>query len=278
MKKLLSLLIIFTIFFALVSCHKQPETTYAGEKRSYTEKIKGDGTVEYRWYYRYNPNGEISTSSRCIADGTCVQRDSYTYNDSNAVLSKTSYLLGKKAAYTEYIYSDDNKLIREKIYLPDEYKETAYEYNDDGNISFSKDYNLAGEIIGFKHLSYDSSGNLTSEKYYDGNENYLGGITYIYENSLLTHKEYDGNQIVKITETDQEGNVTVLALISKEQYHYTGDNITKTFYFDSAENRIYTETAEYENDNCIHRVRVDADNSIVYTWTAYYDSFMSLIG
>jgi len=278
LKKLLSSLFILTLFFTFVSCQKPTESIYSGEKKSYTEKIKGDGTVEYRWYYKYNPNGEISTSMRCIEDGTCVQRESYTYDETNALVSKTIYILGKKVSYTEYIYSEDGKLHMEKTNLPDEYKETIYEYFPDGNISTLKDYNLAGEFIGMKSLSYDGSGNLISEKFYDGNDNYLGGITYIYENSKLTTKEYDGNQLLLINETDSKGEITKTSVISRENYYYEDGNVTKTFYFDSEGNRLYTETAEYENDRCMHRMRVDEDNAIIFTWNAYYDSFMSLIG
>ena len=284
MKKLVSLLFIFTMIFTLVSCDSPPETSYAGEKKAYTEKIKGDGTVEYRWYYRYDPNGEISTSSRCNANGLCVQRETFTYNESNDVLSKTIYISNeagtatKKVSYTEYIYSDDGKLCKEITNLPNEYKETVYEYNADGNISASKDYNLAGEIIGTKQYIYDSLKNLTNENFYDGNSNYLGGIVYTYKDSKLSSKKYDGNQISEITETDAKGEITKSFLISKEEYYYDGENVTKTFFYDIEGNRIYTETAEYDGDRCMHRMRVDASNAIIFTWNAYYDSFMSLIG
>ncbi len=268
MKKFISLLIVLVMSSLLIACESQPEIMYSGEKRSYTERLNSDGSVYRRWYYRYNPNGEISTSSCCIADGTCIQRNTYTYNEMDLVSTETIYKDGKKASYTEYTYSEDGNLSKEITYSPNEnnqttYNETFYYYDSDGNEIKSVTHDGSGDVSRIKHTNYDELKNKTSEQFYDSGENLLGEIIYTYEDSKLTATEYSGNQLTEF---------------SREEYFYTGENVTKTIFYDAEGNRKYVDTAEYEGENCVHRMRVDENSTIVYTWNAYFDSFMTLIG
>ena len=250
--------------FSFTACEDSDTTPYQNEEKlSYTEMLNGDGSIAKRWYYKYYIDGEISTSMKCAEDGTCIQRNEYTYNDKNLKDTEIIYLLGKKTSVTEFTYTEDDKIKTEKVYLPDGITETVYHYKDNGDEDFVEKFNASGEIVSVKYCVYDETGNKTKERFFDGNENYTGGIEYTYEGSLLITKEYVGN-------TSPE--------FSKEEYTYNGENVVKTILYDKNGTRAYTDNAEYSGEKCMHRMRVDSANNIVYTWDAYYDSFLSLIG
>ncbi len=265
MKRLISILISVVLSFSLASCTNRNEEAddYSGEKLSYTEMIDGDGIVLKRWYYKYYPDGEISTSTRCLEDGTCVQRNEYTYNDDKLKNCETIYIYGKKASVTEFTYTDDGKIKTEKVYLPDSITESVYYYNSDGTENRVETLDAEGQLIKTKLCIYDEAGDKKKERFFNANNTYTGGIEYTYENHVLIMKEYVRSAVGEF---------------SKEEYTYDGENIVKTVFYDPSGKLLYTDTAEFDGERVLHRMRKAADDSIVYTWDAYYDSFLTLIG
>lgn len=263
LKKLIILILLLTLSLTFIACEQKDDNDYAGEKLSYTEMINGDGSVAKRWYYKYNPDGEVSTSTRCEEDGSCIQRNEYTYNENNLIDTEIIYIYGKKTSVTEYTYTDDGKIKTEKVYRPDSITEKIIYYNSDGSEDFTETLDASGKIIGIKRCIYDDAGNKIKERFYNENDTQTGGIEYTYEGSKLIMKEYINGALDEF---------------SKEEYTYDGENITKTLLYDKSGKLLYIDTAEYEEDRCMHRTRFDSNNSIVYTWDAYYDSFLTLIG
>ena len=263
MKRFFTAFVSLIILFSFSACNNDTTTQYEGEKLAYTEMTNSDGSIAKRWYYKYYPDGEISTSTRCSEDGTCIQRNEYTYTPENLKETEIIYIYGKKASVTEFSYNDDGKLKSEKNYLPDSITETSYYYNPDGTIDYTQSVNASGEIVSTKRCIYDESGNMIKERFFDANDYQTGGIEYTYEGKKLIMKEYIRGALDEF---------------SREEYTYDGENVVKTLLYDRTGNLIYTDTAEYEGDICMHRMRVDSNNAIVYTWDAYYDSFLTLIG
>ena len=262
MKKLLLIFTALSMLLSFSACSRKDDNPYDGEKLSYTEMLDGNGSVTKRWYYKYNIDGEISTSMRCTEDGTCVQRNEYTYTEDNLKASEIIYILGKKTSVTQYTYTEDKKLETETVYLPDSITTTTYEYNADGTEKSYDKRDSEGNLLSRKSYSY-SADKLSSETFYDAYNNITGSILYTYEGENIKSKEYSG---VAVSE------------YAKEVFTYEKNNPVKTVYYGVSGEHLYTDTAEYEGDRCIHKMRVDANNAIVYTWDAYYDSFLSLIG
>ncbi len=262
MKKFFAIFFVLVALSAFTACKDENSSNFDGEKLSYTEMLKGDGTIDKRWYYKYYPDGEISTSMRCLEDGTCVQRNEYTYTEDNLKETETIYVLGKKTSVTEYSYSEDKKLYSEKNYLPTEITETLYYYNADGTLDYTEKRKANGDLISSHRYIYMAD-KLTEESFFDASDNKIGGILYTYSKDHIKTVEYSG-----IAATDY----------AKEDRTYDGENLIKTLFYNAEGQLLYTDTAEYDGDRCMHRLRVDSNNSIVYTWDAYYDSFVSLIG
>lgn len=263
MKKTLITLLIFVMALSFSACSAPEDNPYDGEKLSYTEMLKGDGTIDKRWYYKYYPDGEISTSMRCTEDGTCLQRNEYTYNEMNLKETEVIYVLGKKSSVIEYSYTDDGLLTSEKKFLPEEITETLYYYNEDGTLNYYEQYDASENLIGLKQCEYSTDGKLIRENFLDSEHNVLGSIIYTYSNNQIKTIQYEGSAINEY---------------AKEVHTYDGENLIKNEYYNQEDQLLYRDTAEFDGDRCMHRMRVDSNNAIVYTWDAYYDSFLTLIG
>ena len=263
MKKTLITLLVLIIALTFSACTNTEENSYDGEKLSYTEMLKGDGTIDKRWYYKYYPDGEISTSMRCTEDGTCLQRNEYTYNEMNLKETETIYILGKKSSVTEYSYSEDGLLTSEKKFLPESITETIYHYNEDGTLDYYEQYDASEALVALKQCKYSAGGNLLREDFMDPERNVHGSIIYTYSNDQIKSIEYEGSAVTEH---------------AKEVHTYDGENLIKNEYYNSEGQLLYRDTAEYDGDRCMHRMRVNNNNAIVYTWDAYYDSFLTLIG
>jgi hypothetical protein len=102
--------------------------------------------------------------------------------------------------------------------------------------------------------SYDDSGNLIKESYYD----------YYPQKILWTYKEYDYSGNKKIRQNVYDGAVTNLTLGLYYIYHYTNDNLTKEELFRGYDNSFaYAMNYEYDNhNNLIRRYMDDADYGI----------------
>lgn len=262
MRKISAILLVLAVLLTFVACNDENSFNYDGEKLSYTEMLKGDGTIDKRWYYKYYPDGEISTSMRCLEDGTCVQRNEYTYTEDNLKKTETIYILGKKTSVTEYSYTEDKKLYSEKNYLPTEITETLYYYNGDGTLDYTEKRNANGDLMSSHRYTYTAD-KLIEESFFDALDNKIGSILYTYSKDYIKTVEYSGIAVKDY---------------AKEDRTYDGENLIKTLFYNAEGQLLYTDTAEYDGDRCMHRLRVDSNNSIVYTWDAYYDSFVSLIG
>lgn len=263
MKKTIITFLILSLLI-LPSCKNGQEKQFEGQKLSYTKMIDPGRNIIRFWKYRYNPQGEISTTQRCAEDGTCLQRNEYTYNEAGLTETETIYLAGKKVLYNVFTYDDTKKLISKKAYIPEGFTETFYFYLPDGKNDFEEDRDKDGNLIKTKVYIYDEvSGNKIKERSLDANSNYLGGTEFTYENDLLVKMEYVGNASEEF---------------SCEEYTYEGENIVKKIFYDKAGNLIYTDFLEYDQNGCSKQTRQDKDGNIVYIWTSHYADFITLIG
>ncbi len=263
MKKTIIALLLSALII-VPGCGNKAESDFSGQKLSYTKMIDHERNVMKIWKYKYNIQGEVSTSIRCAKNGTCLQRNEYTYLDSGLKDTETIYVLGKKALYTKFTYDEKGVLLYKETYNSEGKTKTVYSYHPDGRNDIDEDFDKDGNLIKTTHHIYDETGkNKLKERTLDKNSKYLSGIEFTYDGNLLIKKEY-------VAGASDE--------FSKEEYIYDGENITEKFFYDKSGNLIYKDLLEYDHNGCSKQVRYDKDGNLVYTWTSHYADFITLIG
>lgn len=263
MKRAVFALLLLSLIL-LPGCNDKTVTEFTGQKLSYTKMRDPERNIIKIWKYKYNFQGEVSTSLRCAKDGTCVQRNEYTYTDSGLKSTETIYLLGEKALCNKFTYDDEGKLLSKNTYTPEGFTKTAYSYLPDGRNDFDRELDEDGNLIKITYHLYDElSKNKIKEQTFDKTSKLLSGIDFTYEDNLLIKKEYIGNSSEEF---------------SREEYTYDGENIVTKVFFDKSGNLIYKDFLEYDHNGCSKQIRYDKDGNLVYTWTSHYADFITLIG
>ena len=263
MRKTVIALLLFYLLFVQGCSIKEP-SSFEGQKLSYTKMTDPERNLIKIWKYKYNLQGEISTSMRCAKDGTCLQRNVYTYMDSGLKETETIYVSGQKALYSKFSYSDEGSLLSKSTYTPEGFTKTTYSYLPDGRNDIDEDFDKDGNLIKTIHHIYDEvSKNKIKELTLDKNSNFLSEIEFTYDGNLLIRKDYLGSS------SDE---------FSREEYTYDGENIAEKLFYDKSGNLIYKDFLEYDHNGCSKQIRYDKDGNLVYTWTSHYADFITLIG
>jgi YD repeat-containing protein len=217
---------------------------YRGTTVQYTEytyNTKGDLARETDTYpdgttvtneYIYNGNGQLvewkivterqGSGTTDPSEETVVYRN--TYDSSGRIIAEAR----NGAETIRLAYDEHGRLIRRNL--------TSYVYDENGRL-IRREFNNPEEYGGFRfaELTYDSDGNLLSDKIdgngyeytYDGNGNMLTRtMTDSSGEQLYTNEyEYDGSgRRIKATETHQDGTV----YINETSYDEDGNFLTFT--------------------------------------------------
>ncbi len=151
--------------------------TYEYDANGYNTKISsfsGSGTLTSYDTWVYNENGDITESCSYDADGTCYNRMVFEYDERGNCVKDIAYNDGVVSVYSVNTFSDDDKLMKDETYTGDDQLISTNEYEYDANGYLSKLTTSTPEgIASIGVFENDADGNVTSEKWYDGNGNEL---------------------------------------------------------------------------------------------------------
>lgn len=200
MKKILSVIIAAVMMFSLSGCGGSDTDNSSGDSsQTKTETVTKRNPVRSELYsnddtylaevtYEYDSNGNmLSNTTTWVEDwGGDWEKDEYTYNANNNVLTKTSSRKDNDYKYT-----------------------LVYEYDEGGKLTKTFSPDDPSYYIGY---TYDEKGHLVKRANYDadGNESYPVEITCDEQGRVIQEKEVWeslGWTFLNTTTYDEKGNI-----------------------------------------------------------------------
>lgn len=230
MKKVLSLFLIFVFCFGLCACGNEAISRTEYEKEEYETK-------EEIWVMtddnEYNEDGNILTSIKNMynKDGELVSKESIIHKWNVGSLSNYTY---------EYDFDQQNNLTEVRA-LVDGVVKDVFTFNSDGSITEFASYDSGGQTD-YKVYEYDENGNLLSSVDYNESGDLDEKILYEYREDGTCEKfscYNEGDVLLYITECDETGwscftqyyNETAPSYDHKFEYDSYGNVTEKIDYF-----------------------------------------------
>ncbi len=270
------------------------EYEYDNEGRVVTKTFYSSGKYSYAWGYKYDADGNMTQSYGRDEYGNVTWRNEYEYDNFGNQIKYASYTDGGTLSYeTDHLYDDHGNVIETSSYELNEdnflemISKSKYEYDGNDNqirsISyyypegdsyiFEQDYDDEGNVTETRNYGTDGMLSRTSRYTYDGNGNQISVKYYTEENNLLSERFY---------EYDSQGKQTKDVYIDyyvypDDTYNYSNGDTSTTYYaYDSNGNLIRTEyTSDYTDypsisENEYIKLRLSQKQADARLQTEYY--------
>lgn len=227
MKKVLSLLLVFALCFSLWACGNDATSQTENENKEKIWVMTSDKD--------YNEDGDIFSSIE------------YMYNDDGELYSKESTIknIGNCSKFTyEYDFDQQNNLTEVRV-LVDGVVKDVFTFNSDGCITEFSSYYEGGKKSDYKVYEYDENGKLLSSVDYNNSGDMEKKILYKYRKDGTCEKfscYEEGDVLLYITECDETGwpcftqyyNEIAPSYDYKFEYDEQGNVIEKIRYFSNS--------------------------------------------
>lgn len=203
------------------------------------ERYDSDGEMNTLTVNTYNDLHLLTQMEQYDGDGILLQKSLNYYNDKQLLVQQSNFFGEDPSEYvTQYVYDEDDNLLRVEMYDNDEfdYVEKYMEY-DNGILVKDTENDDYGKTLYINHYEYNDAGLLskhvreevqnkdrrTYEYLYDANGNCIKELVYDYNNALIakTYRTYNENNRLTSTEDEDLDNYRKVVM------EYDGDLVKK---------------------------------------------------
>jgi len=285
-------------YFHLLDCRsfKDAETLLGNFRVIHDKEVSchysGDGALTYKYVFEYNNRGDQTLYIKYDEKGNIFEKHEYKYDDRGNLLHYIRYDKNGDIRFKEEYKYDDrgNKTFYSESKAGRDTKKCEYVYDENNCLIRSIESNEFEGKWNKKVNDYDKNGNLTLQTIYDVNENLAVKHEYKYdERGLRTQyilHDKDGSILEQaFWEYDKQGNLLLKYSIGKS------GNISKDFEYgyDDRGNQILINIYNYkglfnkeelaydENSNMILRIVYNSNGDMVFRAEYEYNDKNNMI-
>lgn len=241
-----------------------------------------DGNIYYDEKNEYDEAGKLLVNYIYNDDGSIYYREENEYDEAGNCLVSYEYCFWAGYIHKhEDMYDSDGKRDCAYFYLYSMYGEeeaellsySVSEYDSNGNETVCRYYDGEGVLTESEEYTYDSNGNETARRYYDGEGVLTERWEYTYDRNgyAMSYRHYDGDGIlISGYETEHDANGNIVAYYSygengvlkyKDEYQYDLNGNCISYY-------TYDEHGflPYESWKCEYKYDEDGKLAAVYTY------------